>query len=758
MEDEERSFKPQEDEPKSSFKEKFGDMFDKIKYKKDALVNSDSWKEFEKICKDLGVVANEFKGWTIKQGKMVIEAAEAKWPNSKILKLLNPKHTLEQTMSIFRCLKDNVSLTVLNGVKNYDEAQKAVNNALERLGREEKARGVSFQENLSYLSPERAFEYSQLSEDKKLEITKILGVDPRVKLSDIDERNPDFIKLTKGQLSLIGTFGHLYHFKSPFDIMSGNIFKVADHEGNIKMQSQEQMLNTIAHDLMGMYGNNPIRVFNKHYQDIINLERLSIEITGKPNEYLTMLAHNPSEFGLDARQAHDLCEAEVGLLKEHLTNNKIKVDQKIFDEYNKNGELKTKSYKELEQISKKLSKECDRPQDEIMHKLQKYALVSSNTFLENGKVFDANNYDKLNIRSQIEKHIDDIAHGTGENYQINNGNYKIDFSENGLSITSHGKTIELSQDELKNLSNEKNASEKFEKVNDLVHFAQSGETREDITKKNAETVKKETAKETVEQRSSREAEDKKSSVIQKLNNQELNNDVEKFKQDIMEKTGLQNLNVVITPGGKLEVRSQNLGPASALVYDPRKDSPEVQNRENFLEQSGKTNTEEILGSINQSFADFSQKWNPDVIKTESKKIDVERDNATIRSLGVKQNYYINSNNSIELGINDDLKKIADICPTAKAVIISENGKVGIVFEDRTDDKFGTQFGMIEFGKNGFDVIGNGQDIDKLKRQDRIDTPNGKENITNVLNNIASQTVQKAADVQSRDDQSIGDDD
>ena len=66
--------------------------------------------------------------------------------------------------------------------------------------------------------------------------------------------------------------------------------------------------------------------------------------------------------------------------------------------------------------------------------------------------------------------------------------------------------------------------------------------------------------------------------------------------------------------------------------------------------------------------------------------------------------------------------------------------------------------VYEFGENGFDVIGNGQDIDKLKRQDRIDTPNGKENITNVLNNIASQTVQKAADVQSRDDQSIGDDD
>ena len=44
---------------------------------------------------------------------------------------------------------------------------------------------------------------------------------------------------------------------------------------------------------------------------------------------------------------------------------------------------------------------------------------------------------------------------TSENYQINNGDYKIDFSENGLSITSHGKTIELSQDELKNLSNEK---------------------------------------------------------------------------------------------------------------------------------------------------------------------------------------------------------------------------------------------------------------------------------------------------------------
>ena len=757
MEDEGRVFEPQDNQDEqNSFKKRMTDMFDKIKYKKDALVNSDSWKEFEKICKDLGVVANEFKGWTVKQGKLIIEAAEAKWPKSKILKLLNPKHTLEQTMSIFRCLKDNVSLTVLNGVKNYNEAQKAVNDALERLGREEKARGVSFQDNLSYLSPERAFEYSQLSEEKKIEITKILGVDPRVKLSDIDERNPDFIKLTKGQLSLIGTFGHLYHFKSPFDIMSGNIFKVADYEGNMKMQSQEQMLNTIANDLMGMYGNNRIRVFNRNYQDLIRLEQLSIEITGKPNEILTKMAHNPDAYGLDPRQARDLREAEIGLLKEHLASNVVKAEQKIFDEYNKNNELRTKSYKELEQISKKLSKEFDRPQEEMMHKLQKYALISSNTFLENGKTFDANDYDKVNIRSQMEKHFSDVTNGIGENYQINNGDFKIDFSENGLSITSHGQTISLSQNEIKELSGEKNASERFEKISDLIHFAKSGETREDIAKKNADTVKKEVAQETVEHRNMREMEDKKSSIIQKLNNVELNRDVEKFKQSIEQQTGLQNLNVVITPGGKLEVRSQNLGPASALVYDPRKNTPELQNRENFLEQSGKSN--EVLGNIQPLFEDFSQKWNPDVIKTESKKIDVEKDNAEISNLSVAQIYYLNSTDSMALGINDDLKKISAMCPTATAVAVSEAGKVNVIFEDNSDSRFGKQLGVIEFDNNGFHAIGNGQDIDRLKREDRIDTPNGKENITAALNSLATKTVQNAINTQSRDTQSIGDDD
>lgn len=602
-------------------------------------------------------------------------------------------------------------------------AEAAEDKLIMSMDEKEKNFRVRYEEKVRELPQDQRAKYAAVPEEVKLQFIDILSHSPTIKLNDLDAN------MTKEQARVISATARLYLKRAgkkynKEDVLTGKLFRDKDTG---KLPDAKTMLDMVNKDFRGLavtVGENGRIVPNPHFKwwkykkDIINLERLSLEITKQPNEMLAKLPlRDLNDMAFDwnhmlwknaaKKEYMDLIEPQQKRLENAIDD--------ILGE-RKPDELSMKEISNLAENIKKNNPEITFNKEYVEDFYRAVYVYGEDTFdplmqEQYRKQNPVQNYDKDLIMRKAEVYFEMAESGAEEN-PFENEKYNFDgqtleFKDGVIKITNNDKkeyTFKI--EDLK----EKTPDEKEKYLKNLAFVAINGCTEKEAFEryeKEKELDKEFEAKNIYNQKRDAHKRDSIENIIgAKEDVERLENALMNPKNPKDEKNAFKDIAIVLK-NNTIQVRSIFEGKECSLKYDFRKGG-EIKNN-NFF-KSDKIN-EGKINLLKKELDKFFKEWTPEKI---DKGLEIGHSKEVSK--------YIQNNFSAQFDINKlkegdpkFAKTIASIAPNAITIRTFDNGDIGIVTSNRAQKPEDLRYGMITFDKEGhFNIKGSDKNLNELK--------------------------------------------
>ena len=657
-----------------------------------------------------------------------LEAERLDLSPEHIKEITDPSLKLENSKLLFKVYANALERKLFSMIKSIDTEEKfsfydkLADKIIDDRKKIEDIYGVKYAKKVNELPYHLRDMYADVPEETKFKFIDILSHRASLKLSDLDPN------MTKEQATVIAAVAPLLmkteNNYTDKDILTGNIFR--DKEGKLlPAEKMLKMTNDYFQSLALMEENGqkipvPNFKFTDWKKDIIALEKLSLEITGKPNDILKTLPLYLNDMAFDfVHKTKWLPEARRQYL-DAIENDQRDLERAINDALgDKNAdELTAKEISEIAESIKENNKNINFDKEYIEDFIRAVAVYGEEEFdptiqKDFRKLNPMEKHDYKVIERKAEVYFElaqrkDNNPLEGDTYNFNG--QKIEFKNNNIKITNKDKKeYTFTLDEF----NKKTPEEQQKFLKDISYVAVNGLTQKESF--NRAEQEKEIDKEFERQKAieRRKESHKRDSIEIKVGAEK---DIAQLEEKIRKGTGMENI-VVVLKKNELQVRSGYKDKDKSLKFKFREEKPELKDNNFYKDETFVDNTkmESDMEFIENLFKDFTKKYTPE-------KIDKALEVSASKDV---QNFLNKNRLEGKVDISLDLEKlkkenpefaktINEVIPNAIAVRVFE-GNLGIVTSNNAKNIEDRRLGMIFFDKNAnFKIEGADKNLNKLK--------------------------------------------